>query len=180
MKRRPFPFTGTVYLLLFFPFFLQDGCPDTGPTSPDTVYVDAVKGNDSTGQRGNKDKPFNTIQMGINRVRAEGDTVLVMEGTYYGDIDLGSKSITVKSESGPNKTIIYGSGSGSAVAIKGDSSIFQGFTVMGSESTFGGFFVNSMDTTIRNNIITGNGYGIGISLSSNSLIVNNLIHNNNH
>lgn len=181
MKKMTLPITGTVYLLLLFPFFMQDDCPPPPPTSPDTVYVDAVNGNDATGQRGNKDRPFKTIMRAIHRAEADGDTILVLEGSYYEKISISSKSLIVKSESGPYKTIIHGTeieGSGYVVSIKTDSSTFQGFTVLVGESTFGGIFTNSLDTKICNNIITGHDFGISITRSSNPLIENNVVYSN--
>lgn len=52
---------------------------------------------------------YPTIQAGVNAA-ANGDTVLVADGTYSGDgnrdIDFHDKNITVKSVSGAAKTII--------------------------------------------------------------------------
>ena len=43
---------------------------------------------------------FSTIQAGIDG-SANGDTVIVRDGTYYENINFYGKAITVKSESGP-------------------------------------------------------------------------------
>ncbi|MCJ7581849.1 MAG: right-handed parallel beta-helix repeat-containing protein [Candidatus Aminicenantes bacterium] len=181
MKKMTLPITGTVYLLLLFPFFLmQDECPPPPATLPDTVYVDAMNGSDVYGQRGIKESSYKTIQRGIGSTRANDDTVLVFEGTYNENIDFGGRKIVVKSESGPEKTIIHGTGVGDVVTCENSPGCtLQGFTITGSENSWykAGISANS-DMTIRNNIITGNWVGIKTSNYYKPLIVNNLIHNN--
>ena len=130
-----------------------------------------------------------TIQMGLD-VANSGDTVLVAGGTYNEhNINFNGKSIHLKSESGPDVTIIDGSSSGTVfMVINGETrnTIIEGFTVQnGHGPTFygGGFYLVNSSPTIRNNIITNNtadssGGGIKASTGSNPLIENNTITNN--
>jgi hypothetical protein len=80
-----------------------------------------------------------TIQAGIDAA-AEGDTVLVADGTYTGDgnrdIDFTGKAIVVKSENGPENCVIDCQGSvddphRGFIFQNGEvhTSILQGFTI---------------------------------------------------
>ncbi len=68
----------------------------------------AINGDDLTGD-GSQENPFATIQHAID-MASEGDRIYVAPGTYTGDgnrdIDFGGKLIVVRSESGPDVTII--------------------------------------------------------------------------
>lgn len=127
---------------------------------------------------------FATIQQGINAA-ANGDTVLVAPGTYVENINFLGKAITVKSESGPEVTIIDGNRLGSVVTfMSGEafSSVLQGFTIQNGLATQGGgITVQNSSPTITNNIITRNdgcdGLGIGTSFGS-PIISGNQITNN--
>lgn len=78
-----------------------------------SVWYVATTGSDDTGD-GSELNPFATIQHAID-MSADGDTVLVADGTYTGegnrDIDFAGKLIVVKSENGPEYTIIDCEGS---------------------------------------------------------------------
>jgi len=130
-----------------------------------------------------------TIQQGIN-VAAEGDTVLVDEGTYYENIRFFGKAITVASNfimdgdtNHINNTIIDGSqpadpDKGSVVAFlygEDTTSILNGFTITGGTGTFissnlgrigGGIACYQSGAKILNNKIinngtTNSGYAVG-------------------
>ena len=74
------------------------------------VYVNGTTGDDATGERGNPNKPFKTIQKGIDVAVSGEDTVQVADGTYTGlgnkNLDFKGKAITVTSENGTELTII--------------------------------------------------------------------------
>ena len=133
------------------------------------------------------DKP--TIQAAIDGA-ANGDTVLVSDGTYTENIDFKGKAITVKSVNGPATTIIDGGGLDIVVKFvtqETSSSVLAGFTIRNgrpSATNFydgGGIAIASSSPTIQNNIITANfgctGVGIGVSFGS-PLIQGNTITNN--
>src|SRR5262245_55907747 len=135
-----------------------------------------------------KDQP--TIQSAINTA-INGDTALVSPGTYNENINFNGKAITVKSESGPQNTIIDGGKLGSVVTFtsgEGRDSILNGFTVQngsenGSTGVGGGIIIADSSPTITKNVITNNhaclGGGAGIWINFGSpLIQLNTITNN--
>ncbi|NBR72460.1 MAG: DUF1565 domain-containing protein, partial [Proteobacteria bacterium] len=75
--------------------------------APITIWV-ATNGNDSTGT-GSQASPYATLQKAIDGSQ-HGDTVMVRAGTYRGtgnrNINLQGKRITVRSEWGPQQTIL--------------------------------------------------------------------------
>ncbi|MFH1278370.1 MAG: hypothetical protein ABIK65_08320, partial [Candidatus Eisenbacteria bacterium] len=91
---------------------------------------------------GSGDAP--TIQAGIDSAAA-GDTVLVHDGTYTGlgnkDLDFNGKSLVVRSQNGPEGTIIDCEGSGRGFYIhnsEDEATVIQGFTVRNGNATYGG------------------------------------------
>ena len=140
-----------------------------------------------------------TIQSGINGAE-DGDTVLVASGTYVENINFFGKAITVKSEGGPDETIIDGGSpadpdSGCVVFFvnhEGFDSVLEGFTLTGgtgahicnqSKMCGGGIACKSSSPTIIGNTITGNtvdanGGGILATSGSDPTIIGNTITGN--
>lgn len=129
---------------------------------------------------------FGTIQQAITAA-VNGDTVLVAPGTYFEQIDLGSKRIIVRSSDGPSVTTIDASFLGPVVVTGTGTTrdtVLEGFTVTrgNGDSDAGGILISGGGPTIHNNIVTGNlggGGGNGIaSRFASSLIVGNRINDN--
>ena len=138
---------------------------------------------------------YPTIQAGIEAA-ADENLVLVAPGTYVENINFLGKAITLRSETGPETTVIDGSGCSrsetycSVVTFNGDetgSSILDGFTIRNGSGTLtvalhyaiedgGGIHViGSSSPTIKNCIIMENsviGRGGGIACSSSTTIDN--------
>ena len=115
---------GNDYSLSEFSPCIDAGDPDPQYNDPDDTRNDmgaffynqsqgpkwyvSTTGNDIFGD-GSETYPFATIQHAID-LSDDGDTVIVMDGTYTGDgnrdIDFSGKAIVVKSENGPEYTII--------------------------------------------------------------------------
>jgi len=95
-----------------------------------------------------------------------GDTVVARPGTYRETIDLLGKAITVRSEWGPDVTVIDGEQAGSVVSfVNGEDrdTVLQGFTITNGLGTSswgglagGGIFCDSSSPTITGNVVTGN------------------------
>jgi len=119
---------------------------------------------------------YPTIQEAIDSA-ANGDTIIVRPGTYFENIDFLGKAITVKSERGPDGTIIDGFQADRVVTFtggEGADSILDGFTLTnGREVSGGGIYCESSSPTITNNIIYWNkaDYGGGINCTSSSPVV---------
>jgi len=104
---------------------------------------------------------YPTIQAAIDAA-VDWDTVLVRPGTYVENIDFVGKKITVKSESGPEVTIIDGNHAGSVVHFHNSEkkwSVLEGFSITNGASSVSGGGIrvrNFSKPTIRNNVIFGN------------------------
>jgi hypothetical protein len=146
---------------------------------------------------GSGDAP--TIQAGIDSAAWE-DLVLVGPGTYYEHLDFLGKDIWVKSEAGPEVTIIDASlaPARGVVFVNGETreATLEGFTVRGANpaTDAAGIFILRSEPTIRGNIIRDNeaiyvagpretGWGGGIFTGASEeatspLIIDNVILNN--
>lgn len=132
--------------------------------------------------------PFDhpTIQGAIDAVQA-GDTVLVMPGTYFENIDFKGKALTLRSVAGAASTTIDGGHAGPVVRFETAepaSAVLEGFTITnGSTPKGAGIRIVGASPTIRNNWIVNNstipgqsGWGAGVSIEvSQSLIEGNII-----
>jgi parallel beta-helix repeat protein len=155
-----------------------------------TWYVD--DNNTSGPWNGTPQYPFQYIEDGISAA-INGDTVLVLAGSYVENLNFLGKTITVKSEEGPFVTTIDGGQSGSVVAFdNGENldSVLDGFTITNGSGTlihnyFRGGGILAFDhssPTIINNVIIDNaadaGAGIYCRDYSSPLIRNNSIASN--
>jgi parallel beta-helix repeat protein len=124
-----------------------------------------------------------TIQSAINDALT-GETIFVCPGTYYENIIIDTKNITVRSinPSDPDivaNTIIDGRGFDSVVKIIGNSApTLAGFTIQNGKSDFGGgihisdnSFANILGNTITRNLIKSS-FGIGGGIYINGSIPN--------
>ncbi|MHC4945192.1 MAG: DUF1565 domain-containing protein [Planctomycetota bacterium] len=109
---------------------------------------------------------YATIQEAIDAASA-GDTVLVASGTYVENIDFLGKDIVVKSEQGPQATVIDGNKAGPvATLMNGESpdAVLEGFTIQNGSGTYnpngyyygGGIRIRDASPTITGNTISNN------------------------
>jgi hypothetical protein len=127
---------------------------------------------------------YPTIQAAIDAA-VNGDTVLVSPGTYVENINFIGKAITVRSDLGPEVTIIDGNQADSVVRFnsgEGDASVLSGFTIQnGNGSNGGGVSIGSASPIVTRNRIINNtacaGAGISVEFAS-PLIEDNLVRGN--
>ncbi len=132
---------------------------------------------------------FGSIQAAIDAV-ANGSEIVVRPGTYFEHLVFLGKSIVLRSEAGPESTVLDGGGVGSVVVFRsgeGPATRIEGFTITnggGSPGAGGaGVLVESSSPTIRGNRIVGNttnllGGGIIVYGFSSPRIEDNLIADN--
>ena len=120
-----------------------------------------------------------TIQQAIDAAN-NGDIVLVSPGTYKENIDYHGKAITLRSVSGPAKTIIDGGNVAAVVTLQtGETttSVLTGFTIQhGSASFGGGVTLSFASATITRNVFRNNaegsgGFGAGIGGNGASPVI---------
>ncbi len=104
--------------------------------------------------------PKRTIQAAINAA-SNGDTIIVMPGTYLETIDFDGKAITLTAAGGPEVTTIDGNGAAPVVrcnSFEGPGTVLQGFHITGANTTVnGGAMLNVLSSpTIINCRFTGN------------------------
>jgi hypothetical protein len=135
---------------------------------------------------GTQGQPFCSIQNGINAA-INGDTVLVLPGTYTENLDLQSKSLILRSSDGATATTIQGSPSAFSPTITVGSSLLpgcvvEGFTITGGTASVLGSGLDAWGfAVVRDNLIENNfgdfGSG-GVFLRDQSMAIDNVIRNN--
>ncbi len=128
---------------------------------------------------------YPTIQAAMDAA-TDGDTVRVLPGTYTENIDFGGKAIILESASGPEVTIIDGSGADAVVTFddsETETSVIRGFTIQNGWHVSGGGGIRCVvaSPTIEDNVIVRNrsrtGGGI-YGLVSSPTIRRNVIDSN--
>jgi predicted outer membrane repeat protein len=126
--------------------------------------------------------PGGSIQTAINNSN-NSDVIIVNPGTYYENLNIDGKAITLRSANPTNpsvvqNTVIDGSGSGSVISFGPDISVqtvVSGFTIENGTGYGAGIECFTGSPTITHCIIqnnaAGNNYGGGLGLSVSSSII---------
>lgn len=134
--------------------------------------------------------PYSTIQSAIN-ASVDGDTVVVMPGTYIENIDMLGKAITLTGTAPMdnnivNSTIIMGETANSiirCVSGEGNDTVINGFTIVnGFASLGGGMYNENSSPAITNCLFCGNSssnYGGGMHNENSSPAIINCTFINN-
>ncbi|MDY6964482.1 MAG: NosD domain-containing protein [Halobacteriota archaeon] len=133
-----------------------------------TWFVDDDSGSD-----------FTTIQDAVN-ASSPGDTIIVRDGTYNENVDVG-KSITLKSENGAASTTVVASNPDDHVfEVTADYVNISGFTVRGPTLGAGVFLTTVENCNISNIDATNNNVGIALFSSSDNTLTGNMMFDNNY
>jgi len=139
-------------------WYVDDDAPgDPGPGDP--AISDPL-------ENGTPGHPFDAIQEGVNAA-ANGDTVLVLDGTYTGvgnrDISFGGRLVTVRSESGPENCVVDLAGASYSRAFLFQSGETEGAVLDGLAITGGwhmqsgtGIFVYGAAPMVKGCVFSGN------------------------
>ena len=108
-----------------------------------------------------------------------GDTIIVSEGMYEENIKVNI-SLTVRSEKGPDSTIVRAEYPYLPVfEVAADYVNISGFTVKGTYENHGIYLYNVNYCTISSNICSDNEDGIfPVNANNNNIYLNNFINNN--
>ena len=127
------------------------------------------------------------IQSAIDAA-VSGDTILVADGQYAGQLNFKGKAIIVRSEQGPQFCILHAAGTGRGVvfeSLETADSALEGFTITGGivEGSGGGILCdNEAGPTLRNCILKGNqaeyGGGLACLNGASPVLVNCLVWGN--
>ncbi len=127
---------------------------------------------------------YPSIQDAINHANP-GDTILVRDGVYKENVKVNKSNLVIKSENGPDVTIVEADNSYEPVFyVTVDNIEIHGFTIRDSYY-YSGIKILSNNCTISSNIIKSCWDGIYINppstveaSQSNSWIINNVVSNN--
>jgi hypothetical protein len=115
-----------------------------------TVWVDAVNGNNGTGTRGRQDKPFLTIAAAVT-ASASGDLIIIRPGAYTTTTNLFKAGISIYSE--PDVTISY---TGVLIQVDGTNNTvfnFVGFAALIATGITSALASDNMGTSGSNWVI---------------------------
>ena len=161
-------------ILIFAVLFVTLAFVSIGCASADTIYVP---------EGGNQ-----TIQQAVNNATA-GDTIIVRDGTYTENVDVGVAQLTIRAENGSASCSVNASYPRDHVfEVTADYVNISGFTVQNATGvgaspgifSVGGIYLRNADhCNISENNASNNRYGIYLLSSSNNTLANNTANYNN-
>jgi hypothetical protein len=90
---------------------------------------------------------YPTIQAAVDAVNA-GDTIIVRDGTYTENVNV-NKRLTIKSENGPDSTIVQAANPNDHVfEVTADDVTISGFMVTGARKFYAGIYLGGADNGV--------------------------------
>jgi parallel beta-helix repeat protein len=125
---------------------------------------------------------YSSIQPAIN-ASSTGDTIQVLSGTYYENVNVSKRLILSGVNTGGGKPVVDAGGNGSAITLAADGIMLEGFNATGagydgSSSEAAGIRVTTNSNTLIGNNASNNDYGIFLLGNNNTLIGNKASNNN--
>jgi PGF-pre-PGF domain-containing protein len=141
---------------------------------------------DDNNESGTASGTYSSIQEAVDRAAA-GSTIIVREGWYNETVNV-DKTLTIRSESGPENTVVQSDNPEDCVFyVTADSVNISGFSIVGAGdysngllSNYGILLYNARENSICNNILTDNLLGICLYSSSNNTVQANNASSNIH
>jgi len=124
---------------------------------------------------------YSTIQGAVDAATPTNNSILVLPGTYNEHVTI-NKNITLVGRD-PRNTTISGTGTGTVVTVTTDNVEVSRFKIWNGGSSFpnsGIVLKNSRGSTLSENIILKNYYGIRIHSSDNNFILDNMLSRNTY
>ncbi|NAT11024.1 hypothetical protein C4E22_05710 [ANME-1 cluster archaeon AG-394-G06] len=126
--------------------------------------------------------PGESIQDAIDAA-SSSDTIEVYSGTYYENVDVTKQLVLRRVNTDKGKPIVDASGNGSAIILSADGIVLEGFEVTNSTGRLGrgaGIRIMSENNIVRDINATNSDYGIILYFSSNNTLKDNLMSGNGY
>ncbi len=132
--------------------------------------------------------PGDSIQDAVDSAPPEGAIITVKPGTYYEYVFVNKDNLTLRSESGSDNTIIFGTTKcNDVIQVVANNVTISGFSINMNATTKAalktathGICLNSniKNCTVENNNVTNNGIGINLNTVEGFTVKNNEVSNN--
>lgn len=157
--------------------------PATPPSDPEFLLVSALVGNDETGD-GSFENPFATIGQAFNVMNDEA-FIVVAPGLYQENLSVTGMSGVMVAISGPDSTVIDGSGQGSVIEITNGNWIVAGFTITngygdnqgGGVRVWNGGIMMNQNRFVNNSALS---YGGGLLAYNSDVMIDSSFFIGNH
>ena len=108
------------------------------------------------------------------------DTIIVSDGTYTENIVV-NKSVTIRSENGPDSTIVQAKSVDAHIFnVTASNVTISGFNVTGATNYTAIYMLSASNGNISNNEISENYCGINLARTNNTILTNNTVSSNEY
>lgn len=127
---------------------------------------------------GSVNDPFCSIQNAIDGA-VNGDEIMVHDGIYYERAYINGKDLTLRSQNGPDVTVVDGSDERPGITLYNSDSIIQGFTAQNTHGS--ALYARNGTVTFQNCIVRNSrsGWGAGLMCRDANCTISDLLVENN-